>query len=204
MSFPEAAALEIEEEPASPPPSPVPGETIYLELTATNLHRVRLATELVQHPGALVHEVKSRLIPGPAKRITVVVSDRRLSIGGKTYRLEHLVSLSSAAHAKSVGCALILIGMGVLMFAGVMCTSVVFSAFSEGPSPTSFFFALATVGAGVALYRSAKDHYALHVSVSSGEVDGLMSADRDTIAQIYDAIYQALMQRADRPSEPRE
>lgn len=204
MSFPEAAALEIDQEPASPPPSPVPGETIYLELTATNLHRVRLATELVQHPGALVHEVKSRLIPGPAKRITVVVSDRRLSIGEKTYRLEHLVSLSSAAHAKSVGCALILIGMGALMFAVTACSGMVLSAWGEGPSPTSFFFALAVIGIGVALYRAAKDHYGLHISVSSGEVDGLISADRDTIAQIYDAIYQALMQRADLPSEPRE
>lgn len=193
MSFPEAQPA-LPEEPASPSLVPSPGETVYLDLTATNLQRVRLATEMVQHPGSIVHELRSRLIPGPPKRITVVVTDRRLSIGEKTYRVDHIVSLSSAAHAKSVGCALIIIGLGALMFVGIMCSAVAFSAWGGGPSTTSFFIALAAIGIGVALYRAAKEHYALHISASSGEVDGLMSADRDSIAQIYDAIHQALLQ----------
>lgn len=190
------SSLPEEPHPQPDPQAPaVAGEAIHLELTSTNLRRVRVATEIVHHPGAVVQELHNRLVSGPPKRTTVVVSDRRVSISEKTYRLEHIVSISSAQHAKSVGCALLFVGMGVLMFLAVMCPSIMFSSLTRGASLMSFVGPLVLIGLGYALYQAAKEHYAVHISLSSGEVDGLMSADRDTIAQIYDAIYQALLQR---------
>lgn len=194
MSF---SAFESSDLPApeSELPTPAPGETIYLQITATSLRRVRVATELVQHPGHIVQELRSRLVPGSPTRTTVVVSDRRVSLGEKTYQPDHLVSLSSAQHAKSVGCAFLLVGMGALMFVVSACASLASAWAGDWPRLTSFFVPLLLVGIGYVLYQSAKEHYAVYISLSSGEVDGLMSADQDTIAQIYDAIYQVLLQR---------
>ncbi len=106
-----------------------PSHGIYSQLTSTNLQRVRQATELVHRPGSDIHEFRNRLIPGPPQTLSVVVTDRRVTVGEKTYALGQLASVSVVEHAKSIGCALVFVGLGALMLVGIMCSAFTFSQF---------------------------------------------------------------------------
>lgn len=185
------------------PEPPAAGEHVYLELSSPDLQRVHVATELVTHPHSVIHEIRTRLTAGPPETLSVVVTDHRVTIGEKTYALSQLSSVEAVEHAKSVGCALGFLGCGALLFLSTICSVFTLGSLANslgGYNPVSsnactFFAALGLIGIGVFLYLSAREHYAVHLTATSGEVDGLRSVDQAPITQIHDAIYRAMVER---------
>lgn len=194
-----APTPEPEPEPAENAAAIVAGETIYLELASVRLERMHEVTELVTHPHSAVHELRRRLSSAPAEPLSVVVTDRRVTIDEKTYALPHIASVSQEFEPKAAGCALVLIGLGVVAFLFLMCSVVSLSSMGLGNAAWSsncctFFIALAFIGIGALLYMNARAHHVVQLTASSGEVDGLRSIDETPITQIHDAIYQALLE----------
>ena len=195
----EAPSPEPEERPADAPSAAarVAAETVYLELTATNLRRITHSLALVRRPGVdVIQEFRSQLIPGPPETISITITNTRATLGEKTYSLRNITSVSITEAAKNVGCASVLIGMGVLLFVMLMCSGAL-NPFGGGADNRMWFFAaIVLVGIGIAMYLSAKEKYAVHVSSASGEVDGFMSEDENTIQRIHDALQKALIDNA--------
>lgn len=178
----------------------VAGETVYLDMASVSLERMHEVTELVTHPHSAVHELRRRLSSAPAEPLSVVVTDRRVTIDEKTYALSHVASVSQEFEPKAAGCALVLMGLGAVAFLFLMCSAASLSSMGLGNAAWSsncctFFIALGLIGIGVLLYMNARAHHVVQLTATSGEVDGLRSVDEVPITQIHDAIYQALLQR---------
>lgn len=151
--------------------------------------------QLVRQPGySAVHEFQRRLTAAPPEPIPILVTDRRMQIGETTYALHQITSVSSTGDAKNVGCALALVGIGVLLATMLICGAAL-SPFGGGVASIDkswLFGAAVLIMIGAALYRAAKEQFAVRIASASGDVDGVMSPDRETIARIAAAAETAL------------
>jgi hypothetical protein len=119
----------------------------------------------------------------------VTVTNRRMSIGGKTYATKHTSSVEAVARERTGGFYLVLCICGLLgVGAGVLAAAL-------GDWET--FGGAVVVGGLVVLLsyiglKSRRTTYLVRVSSSSGEVEALKTTDRERLLEVVQAIRQAI------------
>jgi len=106
-----------------------------------------------------------------------MVTQSRLIVGGKTYAMRNISSVSNIEIESSKTFPGILMFIGLLMLFG----------------PKVFGFVL--IGVGAAIWYMLKNTFAVRISSNSGEANALESKSSGYIQDIVDAINQAMIYR---------
>lgn len=109
----------------------------------------------------------------------VKVTQSRFIVGGKTYAMRNISSVSLYKIEKSRFIPIVLIVIGVLMLLG----------------ENTWFFGVFLAGLGVTWLWLLKDEYAVRISTNAGEVNSIQSVDQAYVQRIVDALNNALVHR---------
>ena len=107
----------------------------------------------------------------------ILVTKQRAVLGGKTFAMSNITSVSMGVVPANTGIAWVLIIVGVL---GALC---------------SYGLTLIVVAIGVYMLINAKPTYIVRLGSAAGEVDGLASRNREHIQQIVNALNEAIIRR---------
>ena len=110
----------------------------------------------------------------------VYVTQSRFVVGGKTYAMRNISSVTNYRTEKSKAGAifLILIGLLALTFGGSGMT-----------------FGVIMIAIGVLIIVRTKDDYSVQISSNSGESKALVSKNRDYIQKIVDSVNEVIIFR---------
>lgn len=112
----------------------------------------------------------------------VVVTNTRVVIGGKTYAMTNVTSVSMAKQSSSILPPVIAITVGVIIAA------IVGGTFGN-------IIAVASIIGGLVLLFTRKPNYVVKIGSASGESDALISNDQDYVQKIVNALNQAIVSR---------
>jgi hypothetical protein len=121
----------------------------------------------------------------------VRVTNARVIIRGTTYAMANISSVSLVKIPPSLGCAIMLIVVGVI-------ATIAGFAIGGERSDTRLAVILAGLVAaviGIVIVSVAKPTYALRITSSSGEMNVLASKDAEYIASIVRAVNEAMVHR---------
>jgi hypothetical protein len=112
----------------------------------------------------------------------ITVTSRRAIMGGKTYAMANVTSVSMAQVQESAGSGCVLLFIGVL-------TLLIFSPYG---------MLLGLIGICIvllAIVLMSSSSYVVRIGSASGEANALKNKDRQYIQQIVDAVNQAIIER---------
>jgi hypothetical protein len=118
----------------------------------------------------------------------VSVTNARAVLGGKTYAMANITSVSMAEKPANRTPGIIIAVIGLVIAA---CLGLV----GGNSNATGLLVGIAIIGAGVAIAVSAKPSYIIKIGSASGEGDGLVSEDREQIQKIVSAMNEAIIKR---------
>ena len=118
----------------------------------------------------------------------VTVTNARAVLGGKTYAMANVTSVSMAEKPanRTTGIVIALVGLALAACLGTV---------GGDASAVGIIFGLLVLGAGIAMAVTAKGSYIVRIGSASGEADGLVSNDRDHIQKIVSAMNEAIINR---------
>ena len=121
----------------------------------------------------------------------VQVTNVRAVLGGKTYAMTSITSVSIGAKAKSrlwISLLSLVVYLGLLIVIGSYVSGQILYPIA----------ALLTIGLGIVLVLRVPRRYSYTVRINSasGETDALSSKNRRDIEKIVDAMHQAIIARA--------
>lgn len=113
----------------------------------------------------------------------ITVTSTRAVLGGKTYAMANVTSVSLGENQSGVGCAIALIALGGLMALAIT------SKESAGVG----VLGLGMLAIGIYLLKSKT--FIVRIGSASGEANALQSKDRDYTQKIVDAVSEAIIER---------
>ena len=121
----------------------------------------------------------------------VVITNARAVMGGKTYAMANITSVSMGQIPANTTIGLYLIIFGIVIGG---------CGFSLGSSSSSnmlgaLIFAALLIAAGVAVFLTAKPSYTVKLGSASGETHALNSKNMADVKQIVDAMNTAIINR---------
>ena len=124
------------------------------------------------------------------------ITNARAVLIGTTYAMSNITSVSIGKipvkwDRRVGGVVMVLFGLNIT-FAGSP------QVFATGPISVGIMvliFGIALIAGGVAVFKSAKETYIVRLSTSGGQVDGLVSPDRQYVQKVHDAISNAIVGR---------
>jgi hypothetical protein len=118
----------------------------------------------------------------------VSVTNARAVLGGKTYAMANITSVSMAEKPANRTPGIIIAVVGLVMAACL-------GAAGGDSNATGLLFGVVIIGVGVAIAVLAKPSYIVKIGSASGEGDGLVSEDREQIQKIVSAMNEAIIKR---------
>jgi len=122
----------------------------------------------------------------------VTITNARAVIGGKTYAMANITSVSATEKPPKRLLAGVFIVLGALLaLAGLM------DFISSGMDSGAGALVIGALGAGLGLlaWRASKTMYQVTVGSASGETHALTSQDQDYVRKVVDAMNQAIVER---------
>jgi hypothetical protein len=118
----------------------------------------------------------------------ITVSSTRAVLGGKTYAMANITSVSMGEKPANRAPAIFIVLLGAM---GVLLAGM--GLFDNG----SAWYAIGGVlmALGIILAVAAKGQYMVRIGSASGEADALVSQSKGHIAEIVDAMNQAIVER---------
>lgn len=113
----------------------------------------------------------------------ITITSTRAILGGKTYAMANITSVSVAELQPNSGCGCAAIGVGLLMALGLFS------------SETVLFGLLGLVGVAVGLAIANTKAYVVRIGSASGESDALQHGNREYVQKIVDAVNDAIVER---------
>lgn len=114
----------------------------------------------------------------------ITVTSTRAVLGGKTYAMANVTSVSLAENQNGAGCGCALFGVGVI---------VAFAGLSSDGTAGIGVFGIVVVIAGILLMNATS--YVVCIGSASGEANALQHRSREYIQTIVDAVNQAIIDR---------
>lgn len=133
--------------------------------------------------------VPLRQAPVPSEKIyysdgAITVTSTRAVLGGKTYAMANVTSVSLAENQQGAGCGCALLGVGALLALG---------GFSSVETAGMGVIGIVALIAGF-MWMNAKT-YVVCIGSASGEANALQDRSREYIQTIVDAVNQAIIDR---------
>jgi hypothetical protein len=133
--------------------------------------------------------VSLRQPPGPREKIyysdgSITITSTRAVLGGKTYAMANVTSVSLAENQEGSGCGCALLGVGALFALGGL---------SSADTAGIGVFGILLVIAGFLWMNSTM--YVVRIGSASGEANALQDRSREYIQTIVDAVNQAIIDR---------
>jgi hypothetical protein len=125
----------------------------------------------------------------------VYVSRSRCILGGKTYAMSNMTSVELAKMPAARGAGISLAGFGGLLLLIGVSNFATERREDTGIGACSLFLGFICSISGIAWAVSLKNRFAVRISGSSGESDGLVSPDVALVTKIVAAINRAIIDR---------
>ncbi len=118
----------------------------------------------------------------------VTVTNARAVLGGKTYAMANITSVSMGEKPanRMPGIALAVLGLVIAACGGSV---------GGNQAGLGIVIGLLVLAAGIALVVMTKPSYIVRIGSASGEADGLVSKDKEYIQKIVTAMNEAIIKR---------
>ena len=123
---------------------------------------------------------------------TVQITDKRALLGAKTYSMANVTSVTLAEDKPGVALPVIFGTLGVFSLAAYVCVLVLGESVSTVLIIGIFFSGLAAL----LYFAKGGPKYIVRIGSASGEIDGMISRDREQIEKIVKAINDAIVMRS--------
>jgi hypothetical protein len=133
--------------------------------------------------------ISLRQAPAPREKVyysdgAITITSTRAVLGGKTYAMANVTSVSIGENQEGAGCGCALLGVGALLAIGGL---------SSADTAELGVFGIVIVIAGF-LWMNSRT-YVVRIGSASGEANALQDRSREYIQTIVDAVNQAIIDR---------